>query len=339
MRKIVVVIVVLAVSTFQYGWAQTASEMHAKAKSFMNQGDYDNATLIFGKLIEKEPTNTEYLKDLAFLSFLKRDFAKSIELGKYLTEQPAADVTTFQILALAYKGIADAHNTKKVYKKALSKFPESGVLHCEYGEVLAEEKDLTAAINEWEQGIKTDANYSGNYFYAANYYTQTNQLFWVIMYGEVFVNLESYTKRTATIKSLMLDAYKKLYLNTDFAKWINDKKTTPFEKAIATLWSKSVELSKNGLTPESLTAIRTRCILDYFQTNTHSTWPWYIFNLHQFFLKEGLFEAYNQWLFGAANSTTAFQTWIENHAKDAEALTQYQRSRIFKMAPNQYYKK
>lgn len=181
---------------------QSAKELYETAKTFMRQGDYDNAILVIKRALEKDPNNLEMLKDLAFLHFLKRDYAQAMEVGKPLIERPDADVPTFQILGLTYKAIAEYKECRKLYKKALLKFPTSGVIYNEYGELLAIDNELNNAIVQWEKGIEVDANYSSNYYNAIKFYAknQAPDLFWIVMHGENFVNLESYTARTTEIK-------------------------------------------------------------------------------------------------------------------------------------------
>ena len=110
-----------------------------------------------------EPKYTEILKDHSCANYLKRDFAKAIEIGKEITDRPDADEQAFQVLGLSYKAIASYKECAKLYKTALKKFPNSGVIYSEYGELLALDKNLEDAINQWEKGIELDPGYSGNY--------------------------------------------------------------------------------------------------------------------------------------------------------------------------------
>ena len=44
-----------------------------------------------------------------------------------------------------------------------------------------------------------------------------------------------------------------------------------------------------------------------------------------------MFDAYNQWLFGAAASPSAYQIWLNTHDKEAAAFKQYQQNKVFKL--------
>ena len=69
---------------------------------------------------------------------------------------------------MTYKAIAEYKECTKLYKKGIKKFPKSGILYNEYGELLAMNKDLNGAIEIWEKGIEVDPNFSSNYYQKEN---------------------------------------------------------------------------------------------------------------------------------------------------------------------------
>lgn len=317
---------------------QDAKQLYATAKEFMKQADYDNAVLVLNSAIKQDPSNLEMLQDLSYISFLKRDFAKSIEISKVLVERPDAEEQTFQLLGMDYKAIADYKECDKMYKLALKKFPKSGVLYNESGELMVLQKNKTGAIAQWEKGIEQDPGYSGNYFNASNYYASNDNLFYEIIYGEIFLNLESYSTRSADVKGLLLEAYKKIYNDGTLSKLMSDKKKSGFEQLYLATLAQSSSLASEGVTAENLTAIRTRFVLDWFSAKNDAKYPFRLFSHQQYLLREGLFDAYNQWIFGAANSPSAYQVWIDVHDKQAVAFKQFQQSRVFKVPLGQNYR-
>lgn len=75
------------------------------------------------------------------------------------------------------------------------------------------------AIRQWEEGIKNDPGYSGNYYNAALYYFYTKDKVWSLLYGEIFVNMESLSERGASMKQMLLQGYKeKLFAEADIMK-------------------------------------------------------------------------------------------------------------------------
>lgn len=328
------VIVGLLVGSFFTTMAQqpTVNDLYQTAKNFMQQGDYDNATLVFTNVLKQEPNNVDILKDYAYLNCLKRDYPKAITIGKYLTEKKDADVQAYQILGIAYKGSNDYASCNKLYQVALKKYPNSGVLYNDYGELLALDNNLSTSIQAWETGILKDPNYANNYYNAVMYFGRFDKnLLWQLLYGEIFINLESFTQRTAEVKSLLMDGYKKLYTDYDFEKLSNDATLTVFERAIFEQLNKSKSLAATGILPENVAAIRTRFILDWFYNKAGEKQPYQLFEYHQYLIREGMFDAYNQWIFGAANSPAVYQIWLNTHDIEAAAFKKYQQSKIFKL--------
>src|SRR5690606_10686824 len=95
----------------------------------------------------------------------------------------------------------------QVYEDGLKKFPLSGKLYLERGTMELKREDLDAALKYYEMGIKVDPNFPSNYYWASRIYSYTTETVWTLIYGELFMNLERNTKRTAEISKLLYDTY------------------------------------------------------------------------------------------------------------------------------------
>lgn len=319
-------------TTAQPGATKT---MHETAKTFMREGDFDNAIIVLNRALQQDTKNLEMQKDLVMCYYMKRDYSKALDGVKTLVDRDDADVVTFQIAGNVYKALEEVKDCEKVYKKGLKKFPKSGPLYSEYGELLWATKDFSA-INLWEQGIKADPAYSGNYYNAAQYYFYTQDKVWCLVYGEIFVNMESMSERGAAMKQLLLQGYKeKLFANADLLKG-EEKNKSEFAKAFLEVMSKQSSLANKGINTEVLIKIRTRFILEWFQ-NYASKYPFRLFDFQKQLLQEGMFEAYNQWLFATTENLAAYDNWTKTHTDEYDKFTAFQRSRVFRMPQGQYY--
>lgn len=309
--------------------------MHETAKTFMRSGDFDNAIIVLNRALQQDKKSLEMQKDLVMCYYLKRDYAKALEGVEVLVNRDDADVVTFQIAGNVYKALEEVKDCEKVYKKGLKKFPKSGPLYSEYGELLWSTKDY-AAINQWEMGIKADPGYGGNYYNAAQYYFYTKDKAWSLIYAEIYVNMESMSERGIAMKQLLLQGYKeKLFVEADLLKG-EEKNKSEFAKAFLQGMSKQSSLANKGLNTEVLTMIRTRFILDWFNGNGQK-YPFRLFDFQRQLLQEGMFEAYNQWLFGASENLAAYDNWTKTHSEEYNNFTNFQRSRVFRMPAGQYY--
>ena len=316
-------------------WGQDAKELHETAKTYMRQGDYANASLVLTRALQQDPQNIKISKDLALDYFLQKENAKAVDVIKPLLDRDDVDYQIYQIAGKIYKALNDVKEAEKLYKKGIKKFPGSGPLYNDYGETLWSQGDVTA-IKQWERGIEKDPQYSGNYYNAAHYYYFSTDKIWSIIYGEIFLNLETFTTRTAEMKGIMLENYKKLFNNLDAPKTGHEKNN--FEQSYKEDIYKQSEIASTGITPETLIMIRTRFLLEWFHQNPDK-YPFRLLDFHKELLQEGLFEAYNQWIFGVAQNLPAYQNWTITHPQEYNEFNRLQKSRIFKVPAGQYYHK
>lgn len=314
-------------------FSQSVQELAETARTFTRQRDYANAILVLNRAVSLAPNDHTLQRDLAYNYNLQGDIKKAREIILPLTDKSDADEITFQVAGNIIKSFEDVKEVDKLYKKALKKFPESGPLNSEYGEWLYAKQDFSA-IKYWEKGIQSAPSYPMNYYHAAKYYYFTTEKVWGLIYGEIFLNLESFSARTAEIKTMLLEGYKKLFVETDLTKFANKN---AFAEAYLSAMQQQTSLVTKGIHPDVLSMIRTRFILQWYHSNEQK-FPFRLFDYHRQLLREGLFEAYNQWIFGAADNLDQYQRWTQTHTKEAAEFTKFQRGRVFKMPEGQYYK-
>lgn len=336
MKKFVFAVVAfVCIHSAGFSQSEDLKTLQQTARTFMMQGDFDNAILVLTRALQQDKNNLELQKDMVQCYYLKRDYDKALDGVKDIVDRNDADVMTFQIAGNVYKALEEAKECEKVYKQGLKKFPKSGPLYSEYGELLWARKDYSA-IDLWEKGIEVDPGFGGNYYNAALFYFFTKDKVWSLIYGEIFVNMESLTERGAAMKELLLKAYKeKLFTEPDLMKGEEDNKS-PFARAFLECMNRQSPLMKRGVTMETLTMARTRFILDWFNSYA-AKFPFRLFEYQQQLLREGMFEAYNQWLFGPVENLAAYDNWTRVHADEYNTFASFQKSRVFRIPGGQYY--
>jgi len=299
----------------------------------MKQGDFPNAVMVLNRAMQADPQNIAIAKDLALSYYFQKNNSKALETIKPLLERDDTDDQCFQIAGSIYKELNMLKDCEKVYKKGIKKFPASGPLYNELGELMSVQKNYDA-IKQWEKGIEHDPSYSRNYYNAAKFYFLTIDKVWSIIYGEIFINMEPTGNKTPEVKQMLLESYKKLFSDADLEQ--NNKDKNLFVKAFLQSMNKQSSLASSGLNPETLSMIRTRFILDWSNGN-HTKFPYQLFNYQRQLLQEGMFDAYNQWVFGPAQDLNAFQNWTTAHNTEYSAFSNFQKGRVFKMREGQYY--
>ena len=213
----------------QVAWAQDANELYSTANNFIRSGDYANAILVLNQALQLEPDNTQFRKQLGFAYYLRGEMPKAQKIIDPLLDKKDTDAQLYQIAGNIYQSRQDWKGAQRLYDKGIRKFPESGELYNDNGQLLISLKMYDGALNNWLKGIEKDPNFPGNYYNAARTYYYSKDPVWAILYGEIFVNLESYTTRTAEIRDILMESYKKLFndpsmLNTIPADMENGKK-------------------------------------------------------------------------------------------------------------------
>lgn len=313
--------------------SQEAEELHETAKSFMRKGDYSNAALVLEKAILAEPENLEINKDLAVNYLVLKKNNKALELLLPFIKNSKADDQIYQLTANIYNTLDQRKDAEITFKKGIKKFPGSGALYNEYGEMLLSRQDLNA-IKIWEKGIENDQQFAGNYYNATRFYNINTNRLWSVIYGEIFLLLEPESGRTPEIKNALLENYKKLLTEDDIVP--NPKGKSPFEKALAQTLLKEKQVISFGINAESLTMLRTRFILDW--NNLYKKkYPFVLFDIQTHMLEEGNFDAYNQWIFGTVQNLAAYQNWINVHPDEYSSFSNFQKGRTFKFPKGQYY--
>ncbi len=315
--------------------AQTAEEVLKNAREFSMQGDAENAILVLKKGVEKFPNDTDLKQDLAMAYYAARRNPQALEALRPMLESEKPAETVYQIAALIYRSERQMKEAEKLFKAGLKQYPASGGLYNDYGQFLdSENPGKGEGIKMWEKGIEVAPAFAANYYQAARYYGAMNNTLWALLYGEIFVNLDSYSSRTVEIKNILLQFYKKA-----FAYGFSGlNKNNAFEVAAADAMLAQRSVVASGITPESLSALRARFILDWYTRPEAEKYPFRLFERQRQMLREGYFDAYNQWLFGGAFNITAFQNWTTNHADDYQAFTRFQRSKLFVINTSQFYK-
>jgi tetratricopeptide (TPR) repeat protein len=306
-----------------FAFAQSTNYTNAKAA--MLKGDFETALALLSVVNKQEPGNIAALQDEMYIYYLQRNFKNAKAVGEKLISLPNADFQAYKLLGLTYKALAEEKQAAKLYDKALSKFPNNAVIYAEYGDLLNSQKKEKEAVEMWEKGIGSDPNYSTNYYYAANYYFAKENWVKAALLGEMFVNMESRSNNTNAMKQVIADSYKQI---------LSQRQTTGtgFYPAVLRGLRQNQYATIN---PEILTQIRTSFILDWFGDKVSQTYPFYLFAFQKQLIREGLFEAYNQWLFDI--SGTDYENWSRTHQKAAEAFNASQKNRMFKTPKNELY--
>lgn len=318
--------------------AQSVKELLETGNTLMQGGDIANAINVLNKAYQQDANNVEVVKSLSFCYYINKDYARAMNVITPMVKGDSADDACYQIAGNIYVALNENKEADKLYKKALARFPDSGPLYADYGIYLGSLAHSADAIKIWEKGIESDPSYPGNYYYASKFYYSVD-VFWSVIYGEIFVNMESLTRRTPEIKALLLDSYKKMFKGDQYLNPLVDKKGTAvncFETAARTTFKASASMIADSMNVETLTSLRSRFILDWYNKYA-AQYPCRLFEYQRQLLQQGMFTAYNQWIFGFAQDENTYNNWVSAHNAEFNTYYSFARGRVFKIPHGQYY--
>jgi tetratricopeptide (TPR) repeat protein len=172
-----------------------------------DQGNYDNALKLYAQANTLDPGNPIYAYETAYVYYAQSNYKKTIALIEPIIDNEHAEDVYFQLLGNSYDILGDSVKAIAMYDAGLKRFPGSGPLHLERGLMALRISDYDGAVGYWENGIEAAPTYPSNYYWAAKMYCASKEKLWGLLYGEIFMNLERNSKRTAEISKLLFDTY------------------------------------------------------------------------------------------------------------------------------------
>ena len=126
---------------------------------------------------------------------------------------------------------------------------------------------------------------------------------------------------------MLVEGYKKLFTDLKSPKTATAGKNQFANAYLAVMNNLAVNVTQ-GVTSESLNVLRSKFVLEWFE-KYGDKYPYRLFEYQRQLLKEGLFDAYNEWAFGASLSLTGFQNWTTQHQEDYNRFIAFQKGRVF----------
>lgn len=318
--KNIFILLFLSVFFFQVSQAQTneeiAKEKGSEAIKLMDDGHVDRSIELLEEARKLDPKSMIYPYEIAFAYYLKKDYKEAIKLLKQLEKHEGVNDLVYQLQGNAHDMDGDAKEAVKTYEKGLTIFPNSGKLYLELGIMGLKSNDFNKALGYFEKGIEVDPTHSSNYYWAAKLFcTSSEEEVWGMIYGEIFMNLERNSKRTAEMSKILYDTYKKeIKINGDSTSVSFSKDNVIYfdgnmdsAESLANLrmpfgvgiYEPTLILSLVGvkeINMQTLSDARARFVDIYFEKEYNQRYPNVLFDYQKKIKDAGHMEAYNYWL-------------------------------------------
>lgn len=205
MKQLIAILALLFLFTNNlYAQADTARAMEIASQgvALVDEGKIDEGIAMYRKAMELLPNTFHFPYEIAYAEVMRKNYDKAIEILIPIVDREDATGRGYQLLGNCYDWIGDSAKANATYVKGIEQFPYNGPLRLEYGIMRGKENDFKGALQSWETGVMVAPLFPSNYYYASVYLDPGSHL-WSSIYGELFLNLESNTKRSATISQLL----------------------------------------------------------------------------------------------------------------------------------------
>lgn len=309
------------------------------------KGDYDGAIKLLERASKEDPSLLDLKYEIAYAYYAKKDYENAKKLLKPLLKKDEATFQYYQLLGNAYDDTGEPDKAVNTYKEGLKRFPNEGHLYNELGILEMHRKNYSQAIDYWEKGIQLDPKVSSNYYWASRIYSYSDERIWAVMYGELFMNIERTTKRTAEISALLYKTYNDAYkigdsgkLSISFTKNMVMANSDPskfklpfntvYETAMGLCAASQMSKGVKTFNMDSYSAIRSQFINMWYTDKHNTEYANALLDWQKELTDKGYLEAYNHWLMREGNADE-FDAWYKNHKESYDAfMTWFENNRM-----------
>lgn len=341
----------LLVLLFTFSVGMQAQKTTAKVNQFLQKakdsiavGNTDAGMKFLEQAEKLAPDNAAIQFEKAYVLYVEEAYEQSVTLLQKLLETSQLKEDYYMLLGTNYDSMHQPDSAIIAYNEGLQHFPKSGQLYYESGIVEFQRQQYKKAVSFWETGIKKEPNYSGNYYMLAKLFSFTKEKIWVLLYGELFMNLEPNTERTSEIGRLLFNVYQygfhphKNSENQFFVTETNDSLSFEynFSKVLSSS-AASLQL-RSPLNIDAIHAVRKQFLLHWYsEPNSYATqFPNTLIAYQRELVAKGCFETYTYWLLSEGNFTD-FDNWYQQHQNSYQQLLEFITNKTFSIDVTQIY--
>lgn len=318
--------------------------LFSAAKKSMEQERWIEAQNLLLQGLKTTKDTLLYSYELAWAYYSNKEYSQSIKTLQPFVDNQSATSEVYQLLGNAWDEYGNPYKAADVYKEGLNKYPQAGNLFLELGNLKYKQGDYKDALYWYEKGIEAEPLFSSNYYRAAKVFFMSTEMVWGILYGEMFMLLENDTERSKQMSKELLEAYFSCLRNE------NDKPVADFNNNII-VYSDSYE--RKNLLPKIYNSIMQECcnnikhlnfevlinIRKNFILKLYKQAPDFdniIFDYEKQLINNGMFEAFNYYLFAYGETKTA-KNWITQHKQQWDNFNKWYKQNPIKVSENNFF--
>jgi tetratricopeptide (TPR) repeat protein len=296
---------------------------YIRAHELLVSGNYPEAIAALKQLQKKIPYNISVNRDLAQAYYLSAQYAEAKAVLENVIKSKQADEQAYQIMVACMNALGEQQKAVPIIQNGIELYPHSGLLYRELGKLYESAGRTDDAIQAWITGAKIAPTYALNCYELCRFYSLHDKPVWVLLYGEIFLNMTQKSERSYEVKKMMINAYQSFFFMPDSSPKYGGGFGAPtannFHDAVKNTLIKSASVMDDGVNMENLIMLRARFIMDWEDTYVKK-YPFQLFAYQDTLLRYGYYDAYNQWLLGKTVNQSEFESWDKFHSS---AIAQY----------------
>jgi hypothetical protein len=345
MKNLLFTLLLLQFATMAFAQAhfnnKDAERLYYNGRELMSTGKLEHAISTFLVAMKQEPDNMWLMRDLGKAYYYNVNYPDALNWLNQAINNANVDDQCYQIKAECLEAKGDHKGARKTLQKGLSYFPQSGLLYHDLGKYRAEhDHDMRAAMNCWLDGIRLAPTNRLNYYEVVKVFSRTPKVVWVLVYGEMFINMEPETPRADEVRAMMLAALHRIYSNdvsvSNPVRAAYRTDNTDFESTVFNTIYKYKSNFADGFTMENWVILRSRIAMDW-RFHFAETYPFSLFAYHDELLRNGNFEMYNEWLMGKQLSEQEHNMQINKFKAEWESFLKFRISLPYQPKSSDYY--
>lgn len=301
-----------------------------QAIQLMDEGNFDQSEALLREVISVDATSYRAMYELAFLQYQKKDYAQALKTGLKAAKMPGASDLAYQLAGNSADYMGNPKKAIALYREGLEKFPNSGSLYLELGNMAFSGSKYLDALSYYEQGIGIAPTFASNYRNATHIFQNSSELVWGLIYGELFINIEPSGGRMQEMSRRLYDMYNaaviigqedgkrsvefKLTENNKVYGW-KDSVHVPFPMIYQLVFSNALPEDATRMDLETINCLRGKFLAEYFAASGADyckSYPNILFDYQHRVAQAGHLEAYNYWVFRYGDEK-AFEAWRNAH--------------------------
>lgn len=351
MKRIFLLLIlsVFSLSALAQVFSEEENERIDLALTYSDNGREDEAIAIYDELIKKHPDVSGLKFEKAYCYYQKQDYKNAYKTLKPTLSAPDANPQYFAVAGNAQDMMGKPKDALKTYQAGLEKFPDSGYLHLETGNVLIGLGYTAQGVGYYEHGIEVDPGFASNYYRAAQYLFSDYPIKSIIYAETHNLIYDPNGPRWPEVSKLLYDAYNEnIHFEADTVRttFARDRTITIDKKDVESgasptslleqmsriarelsfsdamnesVDAEALKAAGGQLTLAELTAIRRR-FLEHFEAKEQDRYP--VFAVQRKVLDAGHWEAYNMFMLREGRPEE-FKAWLQDHESDLIAYFEF----------------